>query len=81
MGYHSSRKDVSADEFYPDNTIKEVFEDGMQHAIVRGPDPEWPEMSKIVTKALNEVLTPNKIPEAAAMDAQTSIDKLSAELK
>ncbi len=81
MGYHPSRKDVSADEFYSDNAIREVFEDGMQHAIVRGPDPEWPEMSGIVTKALNEVLTQNKTPEAAAMEAQISIEKLSSELK
>ena len=76
MGYFPSRKDIVTDDFFIDNSVAKVFVDGMQHAIPRGPNPKWPEISKVVTKALHEVLTQIKTPEAAARDAQGSMEKL-----
>ncbi len=74
MGYFPSRKDIAVDEVFEDNQITKFFENEMMDAIPRRPDPKWPEISKIVTKALHETLSQTKLPEAAAKDAQVGIE-------
>ncbi len=74
MGYFPSRKDISVDEVFEENQITKFFENEMKEAIPRGSDPKWPEISKIVTKALHVTLSQTKLPEAAAKDAQVSIE-------
>lgn len=76
MGYFPSRKDVDVNTIFEENQNIKVFSDGMQYAIPRVPDPKWPELSKIVTKALQETLSQIKSPEAAANDAQSSMKKI-----
>lgn len=76
MGYFPSRKDVALDEVFTGSPTTKVFSEGMQHAIPRGPDPKWPEISKIVTRALHEVLSQIKTPEEAAREARKNLEKL-----
>lgn len=74
-GYFPSRKDVAVDEELTASEAK-LFGEDIKNAIPRGPDPNWPEMSKIATNALHEVLTQKKTPEEAAKWAQDGIEKL-----
>lgn len=76
MGYFPPRKDVAAEEIFTDSSITKVFSEGMQNAISRGVDTQWPKISEIVTKALHEALSQSKTPETAARDAQISLKKL-----
>lgn len=74
MGYFPSRKDIVVYEVFEDNQITKFFENEMKDTISRSPDPKWPEISKIVTKALHKTLSQTKLPEVAAKDAQIDIE-------
>lgn len=75
MAYFPSRKDVPVDEKLNRPEVR-LFGEEVRKAVPRGPDPSWPEISKIVTCELHEVLTRKKSPEAAAKAAQANIEKL-----
>jgi multiple sugar transport system substrate-binding protein len=74
FGYFPSRKDLAADKQWTDDPIYKVFVDELNYAVPRGPSPKWPELSNAVSQALQEVITGSKTPEAAAKDAQVTID-------
>jgi multiple sugar transport system substrate-binding protein len=76
MAYFPSRKDVPVDEELNRPGVS-LFGEEVHKAIPRGPDPNWPEISKIVTGELHEVLTQRKSPEAAAKAAQADMEKLA----
>ena len=46
----------------------------MKYANARGPLPEWPDISDAISLAFNKVITGESTPEAAAAEAQTTID-------
>lgn len=75
FGYFPSRKDLAADPQFTGDPIYKVFVDELQYAVPRGPHPKWPELSNAISQALQEVITGEKTPEAAAKDAQGKIDK------
>jgi multiple sugar transport system substrate-binding protein len=77
MGYFPARRDVSVFEVFEDNPATRYFERAMRYASTRGPDPGWPEISKTVTRALREAFTGVKPPEAAAREAQASLEARS----
>lgn len=74
MGYFPARKDVIISESLMDPEAR-LFRENVHYAIPRGPDPDWPEMSRIVTNALHEVLSLKKTPEEAAGNAQAIMEK------
>ncbi|MGO4269979.1 ABC transporter substrate-binding protein [Paenibacillus sp. TAF58] len=78
FGYFPSRKDVATDKYWTEDPVLKVFNEEMQYAQPRGPHPKWPEISNAISSALQQTLTLNKAPEAAAKEAQ---DKISAALK
>lgn len=76
LGMFPPRKDVAADKIWTDDPVMKVFMDEMQYAQPRGPHPKWPEISNTLSTSLQEVLTGVKAPQAAAKDAQASVDKI-----
>ena len=73
FGYIASRKDVAATQFTNDPIMK-VFSAQMASAKPRGPHPRWPEISDALSLAMNESITGVATPEAAASEAQKTID-------
>ncbi len=73
FGYIASRKDVAATQFTNDPIMK-VFSAQMASAKPRGPHPRWPEISDALSLAMNESITGVATPEAAAAEAQKTID-------
>ena len=51
-----------------------TFIDEMRYARVRGPDPQWPAISKAIQAAYQSVLTHEAAPKAAMDDAQATVD-------
>lgn len=52
--------------------ILATFNEAMQYAQPRGPEPKWNEYSGVISGAIQEVLTGTKTPEQAMQDAQTA---------
>jgi multiple sugar transport system substrate-binding protein len=75
FGYIASRKDVAATQFTDDPVMK-VFAAQMASAKPRGPHPRWPEISDALSLAMNESITGVATPEAAAAEAQKTIDAI-----
>jgi multiple sugar transport system substrate-binding protein len=75
FGYIASRKDVAATQFTADPIMK-VFAAQMASAKPRGPHPRWPEISDALSLAMNESITGVAAPEAAAAEAQKTIDAI-----
>ncbi len=76
MGYFPSRKDVAVSEDLSKPEFR-LFKQDVRNARPRGPDPLWPEISKIITNELHELLTEKKSPEEAARTAHEAIAKLN----
>lgn len=53
-----------------------VFMDQIQYAMPRGPHPRWPEISNLVSGALQEALSGSKPPRKALEDAQGGVRAL-----
>ncbi len=74
LGYFPPRKDVALDPSIAQDFAIKVFENEMQYASLRGPNPKWPEISSVISGALQEVLTGTKEPESVVKDAQNKIN-------
>ncbi len=55
-----------------------VFLDQIQYAMPRGPHPRWPEISNIISRAIQEGLSGSKPPRKALEDAQRDLRALGA---
>lgn len=53
-----------------------VFLDQVQYAVPRGPHPRWPEISNVISRALQEGLSGSKPPRKALEDAQRDLRAL-----
>jgi multiple sugar transport system substrate-binding protein len=73
MGYISSDSKIAETQFKGD-AVYQVFVDEMKYANARGPLPEWPDISDAISLAFNKVITGESTPDAAAAEAQTTID-------
>ncbi|MDO4620129.1 MAG: sugar ABC transporter substrate-binding protein [Lachnospiraceae bacterium] len=75
MGYISADSTIAETQFKGDD-VYEAFVEEMQYAHARGPLPEWPEISDAISLAFNKVITGESSPEAAAEEAQGTIDSI-----
>ena len=73
MGYISSDSKIAETQFKGD-AVYQVFVDEMKYANARGPLPEWPDISDAISLAFNKVITGESAPDAAAAEAQATID-------
>ena len=55
-----------------------VFIDQIKYAMPRGPHPRWPEISNIISRAIQEGLSGSKPPRKALEDAQRDLQALGA---
>jgi multiple sugar transport system substrate-binding protein len=51
----------------------QVFVDLMSYATPRGPDPRWPEISSLLSGALQEALAGSRSPREALAEAQKGL--------
>jgi len=72
FGYLPAASVEVKDPKYP--AIFKVFDDSMAFARNRGPEPQWPKVSKAIQTAMQTALTGQVTPEAALATAQKQID-------
>jgi multiple sugar transport system substrate-binding protein len=53
-----------------------VFTEQMQTARPRGPNPDWPKISKAIQTAIQSALTHQSDPKTALQTAQATIDRV-----
>lgn len=76
-GKFSPLKKVMADStVFSSDPVLAVFVDQLQYAMPRGPHPKWPQISNLISSALQESLTGAKAPEQAMKDAQAKVSEL-----
>jgi multiple sugar transport system substrate-binding protein len=75
FGYIASRKDVAAGQFAGDEILKK-FTEQLQYAQPRGPHARWPEISEVLSLALNRVITQSGTPAEIAAGTQAAIDDI-----
>jgi len=75
FGYLSARMDV-AEQQYQGDAVMQVFTEQMQYARMRGPHPEWPEISDAISGAFNKVIIEEGSISQVAKEAQEKIDKI-----
>jgi len=76
IGRFSSRADVDSETVYADDEKNLVFAEILKNAQSRGPSPQWPEISKAVYTAMQEVFTGQKDVDTAMSNAQEKVDAL-----
>lgn len=76
IGHLSPRDDVDTTTIYADDPNWQVFAKIMPNAQSRGPSPVWPELSKAVYTAQQEVFTGQKDVDTAMDDAAKTIASL-----
>ncbi len=75
MGYISADKTIAEKQFTEEeDAVYQKFVEQMEYAQARGPLAEWPEVSDAISLAFNEVMTGSAEPEAAAAEAQETIN-------
>ncbi len=74
FGYLPASTVSVSDPKYGD--IYGVFEESMKYARVRGPNPEWPTISKAIQGAIQSTLTGQSTAEDALAKAQETITKV-----
>lgn len=75
MGYISADKTIAENQFTEEeDAVYQKFVEQMEYAKARGPLAEWPEVSDAISLAFNEVMTGSAEPEAAAAEAQETIN-------
>ncbi|GAE95263.1 sugar ABC transporter [Gracilibacillus boraciitolerans JCM 21714] len=78
IGNYPPRKDVANDSTWTNDSIQKVFSENMKYALPRGPSPEWSEISKVISNALNKALTKEEEIEKITTEAQLKINKVLA---
>ncbi len=74
-GFLSPRTDVRAGA---DDPRLRVFIETMPHVVPRGPHPRWPELSDLISGALQEGLSGSRSPKEALEEAQKGLRALAA---
>lgn len=77
IGRFSPRADVDVQEMFADDPLNSVFAEVMPSAQSRGPSPDWPEISKAIYTAQQEVFTGQKDVDTAMDEAQAKIDAVN----
>ena len=79
IGRLSPRSDVDTEAMFEGDANWEIFAEIMPNAQSRGPSPVWPDLSRAVYTAEQEVLTGQKDVDTACADGQAAIDALGLE--
>lgn len=73
FGYISADQTIAETQFEADSPYQ-PFVEQLKYAMPRGPLAEWPSVSDAISLAFNKVITGASTPEAAAAEAQATID-------
>lgn len=75
FGYISADKTIASSQFEEDSPYAPFVEE-LNYAQPRGPLAEWPSVSDAISLAFNKVITGEADSEAAAEEAQSTIDEI-----
>lgn len=73
FGQISPDQKIAESQFDADS-VYQPFVEQLKYAQPRGPLAEWPSVSDAISLAFNQVITGTAAPEAAAAEAQATID-------
>ncbi len=76
FGYFPARKDLVREREWTEDPRMKVFAKTLDYSQVRGPDPAWPALSKVISEEAVKVVTLNRTPEEAAKEASEAIQAI-----
>lgn len=75
-GSFPPKAEVAADGYWTNDPVQKMFIEQLSFAVPRGPSPVWPQISSVLSMALQEALTGIKEPDKVAVDAQAKLDAI-----